>query len=119
MMEKILRDIMEKIDEKYNFDTYAGRKLYSYLYDSGYENIEMNLAPHHLFYGKIDSKDIFNWTKKVEIAIDKLGDLFDDYPGGSEAFIADFRKFIHDPRRFTYTSLILCKGRKPLSGRYE
>ena len=39
--------------------------------------------------------------------------LFDDYPGGSDGFIKDFNEFFHDPRRFTYTPLILCTGRKP------
>ena len=28
---------------------------------------------------------------------------------------ADFKKFLLDPRRFTYTPLILCKGIKPVS----
>ena len=110
---ELLHKFMAKLDDEYNFDTYAGRKLYSYLYDFGLADIQMDLVPHHLFYGKVDNKDIFNWTKKIEMAATKLGDFFDDYPGGSKAFFEECERFLYDPRRFTYTSLILCKGRRP------
>lgn len=112
-MMDLLHRLMARLDDEHNFDTYAGRKLYSYLYDLGLEDIQMDLVPHHLFYGEADDKDIFNWTKKIEMAAAKLSDLFDDYPGGSQAFFEECERFLHDPRRFTYTSLILCKGRKP------
>jgi hypothetical protein len=55
-----------------------------------------------------------HWMKKIEIIVKKFEDLFIDYPGGCEAFIDDFKRFLIDPRRFTYTPLILCKGMKPL-----
>ena len=105
---------------KYNFDPYAGRKLYAYLYDLGYRDIQLNLLAHHLIYGKIRDEDLFNWIKKVEIASLKTKDLqtkelFKNYPGGHDAFFEDFTKFFLSPRRFTYTPLILCKGKKPLS----
>ncbi len=113
-IEKLLPMIMERLDRDYDFDTYAGRKLYSYLYDLGYEDIEMQLQAHHLIYGnKIKEGDIFNWVKKVEVCAKWLGDLFVDYPGGHEAFTFDFKEFFLNQRRFTYTPLILCKGKKP------
>jgi len=55
-----------------------------------------------------------HWMKKIEIIVKRFEDLFIDYPGGCEAFIDDFKSFLIDPRRFTYTPLILCKGMKPL-----
>ncbi|MBW2557440.1 MAG: class I SAM-dependent methyltransferase [Deltaproteobacteria bacterium] len=113
-MMKLLHRLMEKLDDEYNFDAYAGRKLYSYLYDLGLKDIQMDLVPHHIFYGKIDDKDVFNWTKKMEMAAARFGDLFDDYPGGSRAFSEEFEQFLHDPRSFTYTPMILCKGKKPV-----
>jgi SAM-dependent methyltransferase len=110
----IVPRMMERLDHEFNFDTYAGRKLYSYLYDAGYEDIEVELQAHHLIYGhNIKDGDIYNWFKKVEICEKWLGDLFSEYPGGYEAFTSDFKSFFLDPRRFTYTPLILCKGRKP------
>ncbi len=115
-MGEILAKLMARLDEEHNFDTFAGRKLYSYLYDAGLEDIGMNLMPHHLIYGKLRDADLFNWVKKVEVNAERLKDLFAGYPGGYDAFFADFRMVILDPRRFTYTPLILCKGRKSSSG---
>jgi len=89
--------------------------LYSYLYDLGYQDIQLDLRAHNLIYGKIRYEDTFNWMKKGEIAAIKARRLFESYPGGRDAFFSDFRKFLMDPRRFIYTPLILCKGMKPLS----
>jgi SAM-dependent methyltransferase len=114
-LKDILPKIMARLDEKYNFDTYAGRKLYAYLYDHGFENIEACLMAHHLIYGKIKDHDAYNWMKKVEVNAAKFADLFKRYPGGYEEFIRELNAFFHHPRRFTYTPLILCKGRKPRS----
>jgi len=113
-LQALLPKVMERLDHKYNFDTYSGRKLYSYLYDYGYEDIEVQLRAHHLIYGShIKDGDIFNWFKKVEVSAGLLRDLFEDYPGGHNAFTSEFREFFLNPRRFTYTPLILCRGRKP------
>jgi ubiquinone/menaquinone biosynthesis C-methylase UbiE len=113
---ELLPKIMALSDEKYNFDTFIGRKLYSFLYDSGLENIEINLEAHHLIYGPAKETDIFNWTKKVEMAAKKVNYLFNEYEGGCSAFISDFERFFLDPRRFTYTPMLLCKGIKSSSG---
>jgi SAM-dependent methyltransferase len=112
-MQDILPKLMALLDEKYNFDTFAGRKLYSYLFDGQYENLQVELMAHHLIYGKARETDVFNWTKKIEVTADRLQPLFMDYPGGIEQFKDDFRRFFADPRRFTYTPLIMCKGMKP------
>jgi len=112
-MEKILLQAMTLVEKADNFDPYAGRKLYSYLYDLGYEDIRMDLKAHHLIYGKAKEQDLFNWTKKLEMASKKVSNAFERYPGGHKKFFADFIQFFHDPRRFTYTPLILCKGMRP------
>jgi len=114
-MEKILLRGMALVERKYNFDPYAGRKLYSYLYDFGYQNIQVDLRAHHLIYGKAKQTDLFNWTKKLEIAFQRAFHVFEEYPGGQKKFFTDFVTFFNDPRRFTYTPLIICKGRKPCS----
>jgi SAM-dependent methyltransferase len=114
-MERILFEAMNRLEQEYNFDPYSGRKLYAYLYDLGYQDIQLDLMAHHLIYGKISDEDLFNWTKKVEVASMKTKGLIENYPGGHDAFIADFTKFLLDPRRFSYNPLILCKGMKPPS----
>jgi ubiquinone/menaquinone biosynthesis C-methylase UbiE len=111
-MEPILPKLMELFEQKFNFDAYAGRKLYAYLYDNGYEDIQVDMAAHHLIYGESKDVDVFNWIKKAEVVSRKAKGSFDSYPGGHDAFFADFFRFFNDPRRFTYTPLILCKGKK-------
>lgn len=112
-IEQILSELTVKVAKAYNFDPYSGRKLYAYLYDLGYEDIQLDLTAHHLIYGKVKDVDAFNWIKKAEIILEKAPDNFKSYPGGPKAFVSDFFRFFNDPRRFTYTPLILCKGIKP------
>ncbi len=114
MIGNLLPKLMNRLEEKFNFDVYAGRKLYSYLYDQGYQDIQVNLVAHHLFFGSIKAGDVYNWMKKIEVNANRFKDLFDGYPGGCETFIHDFNQFFIDPRRFTYTPLIMCKGMKTL-----
>ncbi|MBU2498597.1 MAG: class I SAM-dependent methyltransferase [Proteobacteria bacterium] len=111
-MEAVLGRISARLEKDFNFDPYSGRKLYAYLYDLGYRDIQLDLLAHHLIYGKVKEEDMFNWIKKAEVITSKTR-LFEDYPGGHKAFFIDFRRFFLDPRRFTYTPLILCKGMKP------
>lgn len=108
---ELLPKLMNRLMEKHNFDVYAGRKLYAYLYDHGFGDIEVHMTAHHLIYGRIRDEDAFNWLKKIEVNAGRFDDLLKGYPGGYEAFFSDFRTFFRDPRRFTYTPLILCKGR--------
>jgi ubiquinone/menaquinone biosynthesis C-methylase UbiE len=112
-IEAMLPKIMNRLQEKYNFDVHAGRKTYAYLYDHGFDDIQVHLMAHHLIYGKVGDQDVFNWMKKIEVNIGRFDDLLNDYPGGTSAFISDFRNFFLSPRRFTYTPLILCKGKIP------
>jgi ubiquinone/menaquinone biosynthesis C-methylase UbiE len=114
-MERMLFKVMARLEQEFNFDPYSGRKLYSYVYDLGYQNIQLRLMPHHLMYGEVREEDIFNWKRKVEVVSGKTRKLFEQYPGGHKAFFADFTEFFQDPRRFTYTPLIMCKGMKPLA----
>ena len=112
--ERAFLEISKELTNNANFDPYVGRKLYSFLYDLGYADIAVRLTAHHLIYGKLTDTDEFNWTQKIEVAAKKAGYGFDEYPGGYEEFYEEFKRFFSDPRRFTYTPLIECRGRKPL-----
>ena len=115
-LEKYLIEIMKIMENKYNFDPYVGIKLYSFLYDLGYQDIEVNVTPHTLIYGELKETDNFNWTKKVQMAAKASGCRFQDYEDGYEGFFKEFTDFFRDFRRFTYTPLISCRGRKPEVG---
>jgi len=111
-LERAVTDIMTKLEKEADFDPFMGRKLYSYLYDLGFEQIKVDLSAHHLIIGELNEVDAFNWTKKVEVAAKNSGYDFADYPGGYEEFFEEFCRFFKDPRRFTYTPLISCCGQK-------
>lgn len=113
-LEKYLIELMGIMENKFNFDPYAGIKLYSYLYDLGYQDIEVAVTAHNLIYGQLKEVDRFNWTKKVEIAAKNSGCRFQDYEDGYDGFFKEFTAFFSDLRRFTYTPLISCRGCKPL-----
>ncbi len=114
-MAELLPEISRRLEELYNFDAYAGRKLYAHLFDLGFEDIAVDVTAHHVIYGRSRDADRYNWTKKLEVTAPRLADLFEAYPGGYAGFVHDFKTFFHHPRRFTYTPLILCKGKKPES----
>lgn len=112
-MEHALRGIMAQLESSADFDPYAGRKLYSFLYDLGFTDINVTLYPHHLIYGPAKKSDFFNWNQKVEIAARNSGYDFNEFTDGFDGFLAEFRSFFRDQRRFTYSPLICCRGRRP------
>jgi SAM-dependent methyltransferase len=112
-MDSAVNGLMKLMELRADFDPYAGRKLYSHLYDLGFEEIRVNLLPHHLIYGPVKRNDLFNWTKKLEIAGRQSGYAFSEYEDGFEGFFAEFKSFFCNPRRFTYSPIILCRGKKP------
>jgi len=112
-LERAISKCARFLEEKFNFDFYAGRKLYSYVYDLGYEEIAASLSAHHLIYGALGSVDAFNWTKKLDMVSRKAGLAFDDYIGGPRELMDEFTRFFSDPRRFSYTPAICVRARKP------
>jgi ubiquinone/menaquinone biosynthesis C-methylase UbiE len=112
-MQSVIESIVKKLEVDYNFDPFVGRKLYTYLYDNRYTDIEVTVMPHGLIFGNLKSNDQFNWTVKLKVASEKANGTFSEYPGGKDAFFDDFVKFLKDPRRFSYNPLIIAKGRYP------
>lgn len=112
-MDRTINSVIHRLEQHGNFDPYVGRKLYSYLYDLGFSDIDVNVSSHHQIFGPLKESDDFNWTKKVEIAVRNSGyDFSIDYPGGWEEFLEEYRTFFADPRRFTYTPIICARGVK-------
>lgn len=113
-LSSTLQGLMKHLSTKHDFDPQAGRKLYSYLYDLKFRNIDMHLEPHHLIFGDINDSDYFTWKKKVIVAGQGSGYDFSEYEGDFDKFYEEFESFFRNPRRFTYTPVICCRGRKPL-----
>jgi len=112
-LNRTLQALLLELQNKANFDPYAGRKLYSFLYDLNYLDIRVEVAGHHVIYGDLKEADAFNWLKKVEVAPGRIGYEFKEYAGGYPEFHDEFKNFFSDPRRFTYSPIITCRGKKP------
>jgi SAM-dependent methyltransferase len=115
-LEKTLFDLMDVLQKYADFDPYVGRKLYSFLYDLGFDDIDVSMSPHHLIFGELGDVDIFNWIQKAKIGIKHFGLSSNENKVNLENFYEEFMSFFKDPRRLTYTPLFLCRGKKPMSG---
>jgi len=113
-LERTVKKIIKEVEIKANFDPFVGRKLYSYLYDLNFVDIVVDVSAHHNIYGSLKKKDEYNWIKKVELAPQIINYQFDEYTYGYNEFIKEFHDSFSDPRRFTYTPLIACRGIKPI-----
>jgi len=111
-LENFLHEGIKYLEEKEDFDPYVGRKLYSFLYDLDYEDIDVDVSAHHLIFGKLKEVDEYNWLKKIEVVSKKVDFNFNNSGWEYDDFIEEFRKFFSDKRRFTYTPIISCRGRK-------
>lgn len=112
-LERTIHEVMDALSARANFDPFAGRRLYAHLYDLGFREIAVTVEGHHLIYGALRENDAFNWMKKVEVVPQRIGYRFPEYPGGYAEFREEFDRFFADPRRFTYSPLIVAVGRKP------
>lgn len=110
-LETALTAAVAQLESVGNFDPYVGRKLYSFLYRLGYQDIGAHAGAHHLIYGDLNPVDAYNWTRKIEVLAQNR-DI--EVPGyaSPEEFLDEFLGFFRDPGRFTYTPVIACWGAK-------
>lgn len=111
-LERAIFGCAEALKEQSDWDPYVGRKLYASLFDLGLKQLDVRLEAHHLIFGELSDIDGFNWITKVAIAGKECLYDFPDYPGGYDEFFHECREFFSDPRRFTYTPLLCCRGVK-------
>jgi SAM-dependent methyltransferase len=105
--------VMDWLEKKCNFDPYVGVKLYSFLYDLGYTDIDVNLSAHNMFFGELKENEKLFSMQKAEIGGRNSGYPFDEYNGNFDEFLEEIKIFFNDARVFYYTPLIACRGRKP------
>jgi SAM-dependent methyltransferase len=110
--DETIREGVRGLEENADFDPYAGRRLYGHLFDLDYQDIRLDMTDHHLIYGELDEAERYNWERKVLVAARRSGCIFTRYEGGFDEFAREFADSFKDPRRFTYTPLISCCGRK-------
>ncbi len=111
-LEADLNDVMKALQDNQFFDPFMGRKIYSYFYRSGLNDIRVNFYAHHLFYGVLAPEDEFNWLAKLDrlIELEQKGTL--KLKIDVERFKKNIHEFVKFPGRFSYTPLILVEGTK-------
>jgi len=112
-IQQSIEEIIKLLQDNHNFDPYAGRRIYSHLYNLGCGDISCMMEAHHLIYGEANDVDLFNWITKVEVAAVRSGCAFTAYEGVFDAFKNDVSEFLKNPARFIYTPLIIVRGVKP------
>jgi ubiquinone/menaquinone biosynthesis C-methylase UbiE len=112
-LEKALAELVSVLEKETDFDPYIGRKLYSHLYDLGFQDISVKVGAHHVIYGELNSRDSFNWSKKLQVLGERLDIQLNEYGGGFSEFAKEFQDFFSNKRRFSYTPIIQVRGRKP------
>lgn len=119
-LRSTIQDIMARLTRDFNFDPFAGQRLYGHLDSLDFSNIDCMVEPHHLVYGKVPEEALYNWIRKLELTAIKSGCQFEAYMGEEfahydnpyEALMDEFRIYINDPGRFCYTPIIICRGEK-------
>jgi len=114
-LERTISRVINAIEQDFNFDPLVGRKLYAYMYDLGFDDIRVDLQAHNLIYGTPGETDLFNWQRKMDLAKAVPDGFFDEFDGGRDEFLDELNAYVIDPRRFTYTPVVSCRGIKPRS----
>ena len=111
-IEKNLLELVGALGKTGYYDPHTGRKLFSYFYDSKFDEVNVELEAHHLFYGKLSEGDFINWDYKLKrlIELSKSGELKLSFD--LDEFGLKFMEFLRSERRFSYTPIILVQGTK-------
>jgi SAM-dependent methyltransferase len=112
-LNETIQDVVSGLESKADFDPHAGRRLYGHLFELDYQEIRLDMTSHHLIYGDLNEVEGYNWERKMMVAARRSGCDFARYRGGFNEFAVEFAASFQNPRRFTYTPLISCCGRKP------
>lgn len=115
-LEAALKGLVAYLEREADWDPFAGRKLYTYFYDLGFRDIDLRIDAHHLMPGAMNSDDEYNWISKLKVAVKNSGYPFPELEGGFDEFLARSQRLFADPRRFTYTPLIIARGVRPTAG---
>lgn len=112
-LDQTVREILQGLEMATGFDPFAGRRLYGRLFDHGYAEIDVQVGAYNLLFGTAEEPIMQNWRQKLTMAIARCRAPLARYPGGEPEFFDEFERYFSHPRRFSYTPIIACRGRKP------
>jgi len=96
------------------FDPHIGRKLYHLFHRAGLEEVAVQVHPYQVYSGGVPEQEWPNWVSKVTtsaaVLVERTGDR-----GRWEEFRDEFLAHIRRPDVFYYCTLLVVRGRVPLS----
>ena len=95
------------------FDPFVGRKLFSFAYNAGLRNIDVQVEAYHLIAGKVDPEILKQWELKLEIAGPQLARLLGSEHEAKE-HTRRFLDYLRRPDTLTYSTVFTVTGEKVL-----
>jgi len=103
--------VIEYLAKETGFDPLVGRKLYSFFYLAGLEEIEVQVEPYHLYPGKIDDENYRLWKLKLDIIFPKISEALGSETKALQLKEAFLNHLLSD-ETFTYSNLFTVSGKK-------
>jgi ubiquinone/menaquinone biosynthesis C-methylase UbiE len=94
------------------FDPNVGRKLYTYAYRAGLENIDVKVEPYHLYHGTISDDQLALWTLKLDIASQAMAETSGRSLAAIRATADRYLALLKRPENFFYSLLVTVVARK-------
>lgn len=103
-------EVVQQLLLRAGFDSFVGRKLYSFLRSVGFQEIDVHVRPYHLVAGAAPEAVLANWRYKLDTlapaARKALGPQWD-------AHAAALLEHLRDPETLTYSALFIASGVRP------
>ncbi len=80
-------------------------------------DIEVRMSAHHLIYGELSEMTASTGCPRQRRRETLTGLLPTTIRAGTRSFVASWSLYLEHPRRFIYTPLMMCKGKKPIAQR--
>jgi ubiquinone/menaquinone biosynthesis C-methylase UbiE len=94
------------------FDPNVGRKLFTYAYRAGLENIDVKVAPYHLYQGTISDDQLALWTLKLDIAAQAMAEKSGRSLAAIRTTTDRYLALLKRPEDFFYSLLVTVVARK-------
>lgn len=108
-----LREVIELLAQT-GFDPHVGRKLFTFAYRAGFEQLGATVESYHLYAGIIAPLDEALWRTKLDIAMNPIRRMLQDEEK-AEGIRHGFIELLRSPESFTYSNVITITGRKPFA----
>ncbi|MEZ5965282.1 MAG: class I SAM-dependent methyltransferase [Planctomycetota bacterium] len=92
------------------FDPFVGRKLFALARQAGCVDIDVEIAPYHLYAGTIAAPARADWQRKLAIAARAATAAFGGDSARAHRFLDAFEQLLCDPDALTYSCQFTVRG---------